>query len=343
MARIFTTPEAELAAKAYLHDLTLAAGLRSKNQRSSTPSFNADFVKHATIVCDELVKREFTNIDTSINWLSSRRFDASLNGSRNYKSYKPDGVAKCLVYLAELLELYWDDTVRTPYEIDEFKKTILGEKVYKYSRYISAIKDKSSSRSSSATAGTGTTAQPPKNNYKQSGPQSANVRDLRDIDGSGVGTPGQKVYANTNYIFKIIGDNPQSKNTPNVFIKPLSPAGAVGQTNKIFISSGNGYTDCTCYFDDPNVAQDFLDTIIKNNRVPANISNMRVVKMKADSNGYFIVGTEFGPCAVSAKTLNEALEEALKETPERDVNWEKATESYSKEELDELHTWMRRG
>jgi hypothetical protein len=351
MARIFTTPEAERTAKAYLHDLTLAAGLRSKSQRPSQQSFSSDFVKHATILCDELVKREFANVDGSINWIEGRQFDADLSGSKpSWKKYKHEGVAKCIVYMAELLNLYWDDTVRTPYEVEEFRKTYLGEAVYRYGRYISAIKDTSSkSRSTKAvasgvTAATGTQpAQVQKTGYKQSGPQSGNVRDLRDENGIGKGTPGNKVWAEGPFIYKIIGDNPQSKNTPNVFIKPLSASGAEGSTNKIFFSSGNGYTDCTCYFDDPNVAQEFLDDVIKNNRVPANVNNPRVVKNKADTNGYFLVGTEFGVCAISAKTLNEALKEAMTEEIERAVSWEKATENCTREELDELHTWMRRG
>jgi hypothetical protein len=86
-----------------------------------------------------------------------------------------------------------------------------------------------------------------------------------------------------------------------------------------------------------------LEKIINNNRVPANVANPRIVKNKADANGYFLVGTEFGICAISAKTLNEALKEGITEKLERDTNWERATEGYTKEELNELHTWMRRG
>jgi hypothetical protein len=60
--------------------------------------------------------------------------------------------------------------------------------------------------------------------------------------------------------------------------------------------------------------------------------------MKADPNGYFLVGTEFGTVAVSAKTLNEAFEV----NEDLSGGWKKATEKYSKKELDELHTWMRK-
>lgn len=336
MAKIFTTPEAEYRAKKQMRYVLIAGGLQQASSSESLPySFTYNtYLKGASKICDELVNRDFTNIDSYIyDVCSYMPYGGDLG-----KRFKPDGLAKAIVYFAELLQLYWDDTLKTPYEIDEFKKTTLGQAVYKYGRYISAIKDKATHRTASVSSGTTnsqtrSTGQPPQNNYKQSGPQSGNVRDLQ-------GVPGQKVLANTSIIYKIIGDNPQSKNIPNVFIKPLSPAGATGSTNKIFISSGNGYTDCTCYFDEPNDAQDFLDKIIAANRVPANVSNLRVVKKTADRNGYFLVGTEFGTCAVSAKTLNEALKEAINDDPTG--GWDKANEGASKEEVEELHTWMRR-
>jgi hypothetical protein len=355
MARIFTTPDAEHNAKVFMHDITVAGGINTKNLRTNTPySFGrSDYCTAAQKICDELVNRDFNNIDREINRVTNFYFRPNFDGSGKNKSIKPEFAAKAIVYFAELLGLYWDDTIRTPYEIDEFKKTTLGEAVYKYGRYISAVPDKpSKSRGkaaagpsvANATGGTGVVqAQQPKNGYKQSGPQSGNVRDLRDITGIGAGTPGAKVYIEGTYSYKIIGDNPQSKNTPNVFIRPLSASGAEGTTNKVFFNSGNGYTDCTCYFEDPNEAQAFLDEIIKNNKVPVNVSNPRIVKNKADANGYFLVGTEFGVVAISAKTLNEALNEEMTEKIDREVNWDKATEGYTKEELDELHTWMRRG
>lgn len=335
MARIFTTADAEETAKAWLHDLTLAAGIRTTSQRGYSISFPTWYVTAAQKVCDELINRDFSDIDSDLSTTARVRFHTPLdpNKPHKYKTLKAEAAAKCIVYLAERLQLYWDDTIRTPYEIDEFKKTMLGTAVYKYGRYVSATANKSTKSSKTSTPKA--PGQPPKNGYKQSGPQSGNVRDLQ-------GTPGQKVYADTSFIYKIIGDNPQSKNIPNVFINPLSAGGASGKTNKVNFSSGNGYSDCTCFFDDPNDATDFLNKIIQNNKVPANISNPRVVKNKADSNGYFLVGTEFGVCAISAKKLNEALTEAVEERT--DISgWEKATKNYSQEELNELHTWMRRG
>ena len=335
MPKIFTTPEAEARDKMQMRYILISGGLQSNKANETLPySFNyTQYLDAAKVVCDELVNRDFTNIDNELNQLHSY----------GPNSYKAVTYAKAIVYAAELLELYWDDTLKTPYEVDEFKKTMLGEAVYKYGRYISAIQDKptrapkAASSTAGGSAGGSTTATQPQNGYKQSGAQSGNVRDLQDLNG-GPGTPGQKVTAAGKYIFRIIGDNPQSKNIPNVFIKPLSASGATGNTNKVFFSSGNGYTDCTCYFDDENDAQDFLNKIIAANRVPANISNPRVVKRNADPNGYFLAGTEFGVCAISAKTLNETLIEEADSTG----GWEKATEECTKEELEELHTWMRR-
>jgi hypothetical protein len=331
MAQIFTTPESQQKAKSVMHDITLAGGLRTNTQKQGSSNFSSSYVTSAQKICNELVNRNFTDVDSAINLISGYSCEL-FNGGRYFR-FKPEAIAKAIVYMAELINIYWDDTIRTPYEIDEFKKTLLGNAIYKYGRYISAIQPSKNTKSggaAQAATGTaaGTTKSAPQNGYKSSGPQSGNVRDLQ-------GNPNEKVTADTSLIFKIIADK-VGKNTPNVFIKPLSAAGATGSTNKIFISSGNGYTDCTCYFDDPNEAQAFLDKIIAANRVPANINNLRVVKMKADPNGYFLVGTEFGIVAVSAKTLNESITEDLS------GGWVKATANCSKEELDELHTWMRK-
>lgn len=339
MARIFTTPAAEAAAKAWMHDVMVIAGVVQSQRTSSEIYFNyyhnvptADAKK----ICDELINRDFTNIDSSINMLSSYKFFPSFTSSGHTKSFKPDVIAKAIVYMAECFNLYWDDTIRTPYEVEEFKKTILGDAVYKYGRYISTIKDKATSRkaASNVSGGPRVAASAPQNGYKSSGPQSGNVRGL-------LGNPGDKVYADGPVSYRIEGDKVKS-NTPKVFIKPLNTSGEVNGTNKIFISSGNGYTDCVCYFDDPNDAQNFLNKIEAAGRVPVDVSNLHVAKVKSDTNGYFLVSTEFGTCAISARTLNEAITEALADVPTGKTGWEKATERYTKEELDELHAWMRR-
>lgn len=348
MARIFTRPEQEQYAKVIMHDITVASGINASNLRTHPARWltQASFKAAAQNICDELVNRNFVDLDNDINEIAS--YNICLYDGTNSKSWKPEGIAKAIVYFAELLQIYWDDTIRTPYEIDEFKKTLLGTAVYKYGRCISAIANKRSSRSTS----TNTAGQAPKNGYKQSGSQLANVRDLIDIPGQ-PGSAGARLEADTDWIFFIKGKLDNSKNAAVVHIKPLSSNSKYvsNGTNKVCISSGNAYTDCTCYFDNPNDAQDFLDKITKANAIPVNVSGLQVVKNKADkiktdengnqTGGYFMVGTEFGPCTIKAATLNEALDE-LDEAANRPFSWEKATEGYSNEELNELHTWMRR-
>jgi hypothetical protein len=332
-----------------MHDIMVIAGVRTNNQRkagaNSFSRYHKPPVVEAQQICDELINRNFANIDSSINNLSQYRFSPSLVADVPFKSYKPEAIAKAIVYTAELLNLYWDDTIRTPYEIDEFKKTILGDAVYKYGRYISAVPDPKATKTrtpkaaanSSNTSSAGGSSSGSKG--KPVGPQSANIRDLRDISG-GPGTPGQKVTASGDVMYRIIGDKGTGKNTPNAFVNPLSRSGASGNTNKVKFSSGNGWTDCTCMFDDPNDANDFLTKLLANDQDAVN-ANARIVKFNADPNGYFLVGTEYGMCAISARKMNEALAEAAK-MEESCGGWEKATEGYDKAKLAELHDWMRR-
>lgn len=354
MSQIFTTPAAESTAKAWLHDLTLAAGIRTKNQRTgyyASQNFPQWFVDAAITVCNELVDRDFADVDASIRELAGTRFRDNLNTDiSSNKSYNEDGVAKSIVYMAELLNLYWDDTVRTTYEVDEFKKTLLGQAVFKYGRYISAVGAKmsrgGSSGNSSSTGSTRTTAAPraagqaPKNNFKQSGPQSGNARDLLDING-GPGTPGAKVDPSGADVYGIVGTSSTSKNIARVFVKPLAPSGAAGKTNKVLVGSGKGFGDCVCWFEDPNDARDFLNQLTKSGKVPANVGNLQIVAKRKESNGYFLVGTEFGPVAISARALNEAANRGSDAGAEG-FAWDKVMEDLDSEELFELSKLARK-
>jgi len=196
MARIFSTPAAEALAKSFMHDVTLIAGIRTNDQRQGgyiDNRLSTEKLQAAKEVCEELLKRDFKNIDNSIKRLTYLKVFETLSGGR-WKYLKENAIAKAIVYMAECLGLYWDDTVRTPYEIAEFQKSLLGNAVYNYKRYISAIKDKggrkksatSTAKSATSTTSGTTTSQ---GGYKQSGPQSANVRDLLDLNGN-PGVPG---------------------------------------------------------------------------------------------------------------------------------------------------------
>lgn len=354
MSQIFTSPAAQEAAKAWLHDVTFAAGVRTTNQRtgyyaSSSVNFKSWYVDAAIKICNELINRDFDNIDDSIKEHAGVRFFASLDTSNSaQKSFDEQGIAKAIVYMAELLNIYWDDTIKTTYEIAEFKKTLLGQAVYQYGRYLSAVGNTQNTGSSAATGRTRAPSAPraagaaPKNNFKQSGPQSGNARDLQDPSG-GPGQPGVKVDPSGADVYGIVGTSTTTRNVARVFVKPLAPSGAAGKTNRVLIGSGKGFGDCVCWFEDPNDAQDFLDKIMKSGKVPANVGNLHVTAKKKEANGYFLVGTEFGTVAISARALNEAANIGEPRSMEEGFDWNAVMENMTHDEVVDLTKWARRG
>lgn len=350
MANVYSKNSADArAAKSFLHDLTCVAGLRGNNQRTNengSLSMSSYYSNAALELCNEVLNRSFNDVDTSIRKLDGLSVKADLTKTRaKTKTWTADEIATALVYLAECLNLYWDDVNATQYEIDSFKDTILGKKVELYGRFTSVLQ---AAQAAAPTSNINTSAprsrtnraagQPPKNNYKSTGPQSGNVRDLH-------GTPGQKVYAQNNVVFRIVGTIANSKNVASAFVRPLTPSGATGSTNKVFVNSGNGYTDCVCWFDDLHEANIFFTKLTNSSNVKNNITNLQIVKNKPDNNGYYLVGTEFGECAISAKKLNEALGEAVEDAAdidtesdilEEDNGWERVGAKLTREEFREL-------
>lgn len=319
------TPTLAYQAKCFIHDVLVAAGeIKSCKIENSVPAPNQNYLSAPACqtIVDELKNRSFKNIDTEIRALCNSYFSVWKKASgRRSAGWKwgyignAETIAAFIVHYAMQIGLYWDDTIKSTYEIEVFENTILGKLVKEMGAYISNMEPPKTTRTKKSTSNntngtTNTGSKQPQNDYKSSGPQSGNVRDLK--------SQGKVTASATgNWIFKIEGVNAKSaKVTPTVHIKPLKAAGATGNTNKVFFGSANGYTDCTCYFDDIKDADAFLQKVSTN--LPANISNPRVVKTKADSNGYFIVGTEYGDCAIAARKLNEALTEETKVTEDTD-------------------------
>ena len=336
-------------AKAFLHDILWTAGLRNVNQRENGDAgWGSGYAPAADKVCKAVINSSFTDVDAEIKQLTTHSFiDSLTNANAKAMWYSEDEIAIALVYLAECLSVYWDDLSATPYEKAAFSKTLLGKYVGQYGRFTSMIPaatvTTSSIPTSNPAAGTKKTStrtpgQPPKNGYKSSGAQSGNVRDL-------IGAPGNKLTASGNTIYKITGTNSKSKNTAFVFIKPLEASGALNGTNRIFIGSANGYTDCVCQFDDINDAQNFLNEILTKANIPQNITNLHIKDSKADKNGYYLVGTVYGPCAISASKLNEALEEQieLEDFDTEHTSWDKTFEGNTELTKEELHYYMRKG
>lgn len=312
-------------AKGFLLDVFYAGGLIKdgetsvgNNIRYRSMPINYYSKGAATTLCNELKFRafDFFNVDKALNDLSTRKFYAdstktSRGGSRMIQRSK-ELLAAYVADFCKDNQIYWDDihTNKTTYEMDAYKKTVIGGALWDFGCMLSQNINQAPPAASSTTtpttarrASTRTPGQPPVNNYKQSGPQSGNIRDLH-------GQPGVKVQANasgSNIIFCIEGDNAKaSASKAYALIKPLTKGADVNGTNKVFISSSHGYTDCVCYFDDINNANTFLQKCLA--ACPANITNLKVVKRRAESNGYFLVGTEFGEVAISAQKMNEQHE-----------------------------------
>jgi hypothetical protein len=352
MARIFTKPETQAAAKAWMHDVMVIAGILPKSQRTENEVYFTRYhnvpAAAAGTICDELIKRDFANIDAAILKITAYEFNPSFTRGSKPKQFSAESIAKAIVYTAELLNLYWDDTIRTPYEIDAFKQTILGDAVYRYGRYISAIKDAPAKKPAAASnTGTPQVAQStskPKNDFRQQGPKSSQATGLIGLDGSPIpqGQSGEKVFIDKGYALAIRGTFAGKTSPARAVITPLNSKGVVGSKNKVFINASHGYGVGECLFDEMDDAVNFYDQIVLNNRVPSDVTNLQIVKIKVDSNGYFLADTEFGICAIAARVLNEDVEEQTAPV-EEDLGsgWRKATEGYTREELNELHDWMR--
>jgi hypothetical protein len=349
MARIFTKPTTEAAAKAWIHDVMAIAGILQQSQRTANEIYFTRYssvpVDSARKICDELINRDFTDIDSSIRTISHYQFYDRLTQSGSLKQATPEYVVKVIIYAAELFNLYWDDTIRTPYELEDFKKTMLGEAVFKYGRHISAIQDKPASRKSSSTSsGTANTTQSaPKNDFRQQGPKSSQATGLINLDGTPIapGQPGQKVFIDKGYALAIRGTVAGKASKVRAVITPLNSKGASGSKNKVYINASHGYGVAECLFDEMSDATDFYNKLVQSGRVPSDVTDLQIGQISVDKNGYFLVDTEFGICAIAARVLNEEVDEAVSIDEDLGAGWRKATEGYTKEELAELHDSMR--
>ena len=206
--------------------------------------------------------------------------------------------------------------------MDAIKNTTLGSALFDFYCFTSqedptkpkqrATKQTTATNTSATTAGSTTTTQSagPVSGYKSSGPHSGEIPNL-------IGTAGVKENPAVSLMYCVQADK-IGKNTPNAFITPLNTTttGNIIKVDKttaetVKFGSGNGYTDCTCWFADINQATDFATKC--QNKFGAKYTNISIAKAKTDPNGYYKVSTEFSECYIKAKKLNEAFEKAEQE------------------------------
>jgi hypothetical protein len=234
-------------------------------------------------------------------------------------------------YLAAFLSengIIFNDANATPYEMEEINKTLIGNTMSSFKGFASQrrTKAKAATKTQNATQ-TSNQSRTPNNTYKSSGGQSGNIINI-------VNQPGVKFYAKNNTAICIIADK-TGKNTPNAYIKPLDQKYNQNGVAQVCFGSGNGYTDCKCWFDDLTAAQAFLAQV--QTKFGSNFTNIRLAKTNPDKNGYFLVKTEFGVCAIKASKLNEDLGEELQEGKEESECGSHNGKSYEIEDIETYH------
>ena len=83
-------------------------------------------------------------------------------------------------------------------------------------------------------------------------------------------------------------------------------------------------------------AEDFCMKVVASDpKVNSNVTLIKVCQLKKTlANGYFKIGTEFGPVYISASKLNESIQEAIQEaansqnTLSNKEKWERYEEAY---------------
>lgn len=297
----------------WLNDIFVCGGLLAKTKRptdrqywymygASSYYYYQDLIKNAKLICDEIKFRQFKDLDSALDFLANIQFIPNIKATRGQAVRKSaDMLARYIANFCKEAQIYWDDSNRTPYEIEEWKKTILGRYLTEYGCLASQTNAPAKTSSGTRAASSGIPGQP-KNDYKSTGPQSGNVRDL-------IGTAGnkEKLYGT---IFCIVLDNANaSKTEATAYVRPLNSdvKGASGSTNKVFVGSANAYTSCTIFFSDLAEADKVVQQIAARG-LPNGLSNPHVARKNAKANGYYKVGTEFGPAYISASKLNEEVE-----------------------------------
>lgn len=206
--------------------------------------------------------------------------------------------------------------------MDEIKKTLLGSVLWDFGCFINQpapARRTSSASGEAGTAGEGT-ATLPQNDFKSRGPLSGSAVDI-------LSTPGQKEFL-SGKIFCIIGSDAAGKPLEDcAYIRPVEAdvktqqkyVVTVGgkQTNKILFGKAKGYGFCPCLFATMEDANDFLGKInISNFKLDQKVTSIGLAKKSSMASGYFKIGTEFGPCYISAQKLNEELVEEVEQVVE---------------------------
>ena len=330
-------------AKSWLHDIFVSGGIISNPIRAldksdydfmygtTYPTRLNEIVAMAKVLCNAIKLRKvtsqvFLDCDNAFHFFGNKYFVDSLESTRSWG----DRTTKAAPILARYYSwfcasngFYWDDTATSTYEKEEILKTVLGHALFADKCFVS--QQVSTQKTTSTPAGGTKTATPkaassgtpgqPQNPFKARGALSSVAVDL-------LSTPGQKEYL-TAPVFCINGaDSNGTVLEDTMYIRPVEsdPKSQArymsGNTNKVLFGKAKGYGYCQVYFTSLNEANEFMKKATSSGMKlgGGNVSIVQVCQLKNSlSNGYFNIGTEFGPAYISASKLNESLEESTEE------------------------------
>jgi len=316
-------PDQMEAAKAWLYDLLVSSKLIKVTKKIRDDwYYNNDWYYSksdaqqivSTIMGDRTVGyQKFLDLDKTLEALSKNRFTPSLTNpqARTVKK-SADVIATYIAYFCNSKQIYWDNSLCTPFEMDEIKKTKLGSALWDYNCFTSQYGTTSAipSKVKTASPSASSTRTAPTVGYKALGGLSNIVPNLISRG---------KVYpGSTNSLLYCIEADKLGANTPCIFITPVRQDGtqvSAANASAVKVGSGNGYSDCKLWWEDLNVAQDFLNKC-QQKFSNSKFGNLHIAKGRNDSNGYFEVSTEFGNAFIKASRLNEEIVEAIENEQE---------------------------
>lgn len=304
---IYPTPKRLIAIEDYTN--MYGTNFWNHNRRS-------EIIAKAKTLCEIIKVRKvdtkvFLECEEILEYFSRQYFLTRLDATSIYSvTRKPASMlAKYISWLCAQYEFLWNDSAISTYEREEILKTTLGRALWAGHCFVSQSETTPKTRTATPRVATTGTSGQPKNPFKARGGLSSTAVDL-------ISTPGQKEYL-VLPVFTINGVDSTGKVLEDtVYIRPVEDNAAsqakytVNGTNKVLFGKAKGYGYCQVYFNDHTAATNFAAKVLNSVTLGGGIATIQVCKLKKTlANGYFQIGTEFGPVYVSASKLNENLEE----------------------------------
>lgn len=335
-------PEQIANAQSWLHDVFVAGGIYPSPKRAISMSdyrcmygernhYRNSVMTAAKEFCVILKNRKvdtqvFKKLNSLLLDFTDHAFAPRLDtlSTWEFGRKKFTVLAKYLAWFCSEYEFLWDDSAASTYEMEIILSDDVGKIFKSFKCFTSQQAKPKTPKTVSAPSGGGSSApapaggaKQPQNNFKSRGALSGVAIDL-------ISTPGQKEYLSTP-IYCVNGVDASGKVVEDTaYIRPVEADPnsqaryTINNTNKVLFGKAKGYGYCQVYFTDKQAADDFAMKVIASNpKVSSNIALIRTCQLKsALSNGYFKIGTEYGPVYISASKLNESIQEALQEAAE---------------------------